>query len=114
MLENGKQLSAEHKAAIAAGADGLLIEVHPNPELAYSDGEQSLTFDQFTKLVPPCNLMLSVAKKDKWSQDALKIYRFAKPFFKKSELKIKFWPGKHSFKKKMRNEAYNFLVEKLK
>ena len=71
-------------------------------------------FDQFTKLVPPCNLMLSVAKKDKWSQDALKIYRFAKPFFKKSELKIKFWPGKHSFKKKMRNEAYNFLVEKLK
>ena len=30
------------KAAIAAGADGLIIEVHPNPEEAYSDGEESL------------------------------------------------------------------------
>ncbi len=30
------------KAAIAAGADGLIIEVHPNPEEAFSDGEQSL------------------------------------------------------------------------
>ncbi len=32
-------------AAVAAGADGLLIEVHPNPERAKSDGPQSLTFD---------------------------------------------------------------------
>ena len=30
------------KAAVAAGADGLIIEVHPNPEEAFSDGEQSL------------------------------------------------------------------------
>jgi 3-deoxy-7-phosphoheptulonate synthase len=35
------------KAAIAAGADGLMIEVHPNPEIAYSDGAQSLMPDQF-------------------------------------------------------------------
>ncbi len=34
-------------AAIAAGADGLIIEVHPDPASAMSDGEQSLTFDQF-------------------------------------------------------------------
>ena len=32
-------------AAIAAGADGLLVEVHPNPERARSDGPQSLTFE---------------------------------------------------------------------
>ncbi|MBI2173695.1 MAG: 3-deoxy-7-phosphoheptulonate synthase [Candidatus Omnitrophica bacterium] len=40
------------KAAIAAGADGLLIEVHPNPEVALSDGPQSLlpkTFGQLMK-----------------------------------------------------------------
>ena len=35
------------KAAIAAGADGVMIEVHNDPEHALSDGPQSLTFDQF-------------------------------------------------------------------
>lgn len=39
------------KAAVAAGADGLLIEVHSNPEEAYSDGEESLRPDQFRKLM---------------------------------------------------------------
>jgi 3-deoxy-7-phosphoheptulonate synthase len=39
------------KAALASGADGLMIEVHPNPEEAWSDGPQSLTPDQFTKLM---------------------------------------------------------------
>jgi len=39
------------KASIAAGADGLLIEVHVNPEEALSDGEQSLRPDYFKKLM---------------------------------------------------------------
>jgi 3-deoxy-7-phosphoheptulonate synthase len=39
------------KAAIAAGADGLIIEVHPKPEEALSDGPQSLLPDQFDKLM---------------------------------------------------------------
>jgi 3-deoxy-7-phosphoheptulonate synthase len=38
-------------AAIAAGADGLLIEVHPHPASAASDGQQSLTFGQFEALM---------------------------------------------------------------
>jgi len=38
-------------AAIAAGADGLLIEVHPNPESALADGPQSLNFDGFHLLM---------------------------------------------------------------
>ncbi len=37
------------RAAIAAGADGLIIEVHPQPEKAMSDGAQSLTPDQFSE-----------------------------------------------------------------
>ncbi|MCA9256725.1 MAG: hypothetical protein KDA33_13845, partial [Phycisphaerales bacterium] len=36
---------------LAAGADGLLIEVHPNPETALSDGAQSLTIEQFEALM---------------------------------------------------------------
>ncbi len=39
-------------AAVAAGADGLIIEVHNNPEKALCDGAQSLTPEQFTALVP--------------------------------------------------------------
>ncbi|MBI3243909.1 MAG: 3-deoxy-7-phosphoheptulonate synthase [Chloroflexi bacterium] len=40
------------RAALAAGADGLLVEVHPQPALALSDGQQSLATDQFADLVP--------------------------------------------------------------
>lgn len=39
------------KAAIAAGADGLMIEVHPNPECALSDGPQSLNPQEFAALM---------------------------------------------------------------
>ena len=39
------------KAAVAAGADGLMIEVHPCPACAMSDGPQSLTFEQFDRLM---------------------------------------------------------------
>jgi 3-deoxy-7-phosphoheptulonate synthase len=39
-------------ASIAAGTDGLLIEVHPNPDEALKDGAQSLTIDQFNDLMP--------------------------------------------------------------
>ena len=39
------------RAAVAAGPDGLIVEVHPNPPKAMSDGAQSLYPDQFTKLV---------------------------------------------------------------
>jgi len=38
-------------AAVAAGADGLIVEVHPEPETAVSDGEQSLTFSEFGALM---------------------------------------------------------------
>lgn len=38
-------------AAIAAGADGLMIEVHPNPQEAWSDGAQSLTPERFARLM---------------------------------------------------------------
>jgi 3-deoxy-7-phosphoheptulonate synthase len=37
-------------AAVAVGADGIMVEVHPNPDDAMSDGEQSLTFDQFASM----------------------------------------------------------------
>ena len=39
------------KASIACGADGLIVEVHPSPDHALSDGPQSLTFDNFKKLM---------------------------------------------------------------
>jgi 3-deoxy-7-phosphoheptulonate synthase len=41
-------------AAVAAGADGLIVEVHPDPETALSDGYQSLNFAQFEELMQLC------------------------------------------------------------
>ena len=45
------------KAAVAAGADGLLIEVHPNPKEALVDGLQSLTPSDFTRLMDELKLI---------------------------------------------------------
>jgi 3-deoxy-7-phosphoheptulonate synthase len=48
------------KAALAAGSDGLIIEVHPDPAQALSDGQQSLTPDEFAALM----LDLGFARKE--------------------------------------------------
>jgi 3-deoxy-7-phosphoheptulonate synthase len=39
------------KAAVAAGTDALMVEVHPDPKRAWSDGAQSLTFEKFQQLM---------------------------------------------------------------
>jgi 3-deoxy-7-phosphoheptulonate synthase len=39
------------RIAVAAGADGLLVEVHPHPEKAWSDGDQSLDFADFEEMM---------------------------------------------------------------
>ncbi|UOF90501.1 3-deoxy-7-phosphoheptulonate synthase [Fodinisporobacter ferrooxydans] len=46
-----RYVPAMSKASIAAGADGLILEVHPNPAKAMSDGPQSLTLEQFDQLM---------------------------------------------------------------
>jgi 3-deoxy-7-phosphoheptulonate synthase len=43
------------RAAVAAGADGLLVEVHPDPDRAASDGAQTLRPEQFTQLMQQAN-----------------------------------------------------------
>lgn len=48
------------RGAVAMGADGLLIEVHPNPAEALSDGQQQVDFDAFAKLMEAIKPMLSV------------------------------------------------------
>ena len=51
------------KAAVAAGADGLIIEVHPKPEKALSDGQQSLALPEFNALLADLKPWLSTAGK---------------------------------------------------
>lgn len=48
---NWKLIESLSLASIAAGADGLIIEVHDNPECAWSDGDQSLKPDKYASLV---------------------------------------------------------------
>lgn len=56
-----KYVPSMAKAAVACGADGLMIEVHNNPACALSDGPQSLNFEKFSKLTdelrPFCQLV---------------------------------------------------------
>lgn len=46
-----RYVSAMSMAAIAAGADGLILEAHQSPETALSDGQQSITPDEFEQLM---------------------------------------------------------------
>lgn len=55
-----KMVEPMSKAAIAAGADGLEIEVHTSPEDAWSDGAQSLKPDNFAHLVKVVNKIASI------------------------------------------------------
>jgi 3-deoxy-7-phosphoheptulonate synthase len=52
------------RAAVAAGADALIIEVHTNPEEAVSDGEQSLTPGQFEKLMKELRLVAAAVGRE--------------------------------------------------
>jgi 3-deoxy-7-phosphoheptulonate synthase len=47
-------VTAMARAAIAAGADGLIVEVHPDPEKAMSDGYQTLNPEAFKRLISEC------------------------------------------------------------
>ena len=53
-------ISPVAKAAIVAGAHGLIIEVHPNPEKALSDGPQTLNFKNFKQLMKDIQVLVSV------------------------------------------------------
>ena len=48
---NWKYVEAVSLAAVAAGADGLIIEVHDHPDEAWSDGAQSLKPEKFAQLI---------------------------------------------------------------
>jgi 3-deoxy-7-phosphoheptulonate synthase len=48
-------------AAIAAGADGLIVEVHPDPECALSDGDQSLAPPAFAEMMEQLALFATAA-----------------------------------------------------
>ncbi len=51
------------RAAVAAGADGLLVEVHPDPDRAMYDGAQSLTLEQFDKLLDQLRIIASAVER---------------------------------------------------
>ncbi|MCM1264898.1 MAG: 3-deoxy-7-phosphoheptulonate synthase [Candidatus Gastranaerophilales bacterium] len=52
------------KAAIVAGADGIMMEVHNNPDKAYSDGAQSLTISQFKSLMKHLSRLMEVLEEE--------------------------------------------------
>ena len=57
------QVAPMARAAVAAGADGLIVEVHQDPENALSDGAQSLFPEQFTQLMSELNIIAQAVGK---------------------------------------------------
>lgn len=57
------------KAAIVAGADGIMMEVHNNPDKAYSDGAQSLTIPQFKKLMKHLSKLIEVLESEEFYEE---------------------------------------------
>jgi 3-deoxy-7-phosphoheptulonate synthase len=51
------------RAAVAVGADGLLVDVHPYPERALCDGPQALLFDMFRDLVAQARVIAEIVKR---------------------------------------------------
>jgi 3-deoxy-7-phosphoheptulonate synthase len=51
-------------ASVAAGADGLIIEVHPDPQNAASDGYQTLDFKQFGETMGRCRKIAAALGRD--------------------------------------------------
>jgi 3-deoxy-7-phosphoheptulonate synthase len=58
------------RAAVAIGADGLIVEVHPNPEKAVSDGAQSLTLDDFRGMMRQLRPYLDLWKEARLAETA--------------------------------------------
>lgn len=52
-----RYVSSMARAAVAAGADGIMVEIHPNPDQALSDGPQSLNFEEFGLLMNRCRII---------------------------------------------------------
>ena len=53
-----RDLAKEIYVEVAAGADGLLVEIHPSPAHALSDGDLALNFDQFADLMRSIKTLL--------------------------------------------------------
>lgn len=56
------------RAGVAIGADGLIVEVHPQPEKAMSDGAQSLNFDQFANMMQDLTPYITLWKQARFSE----------------------------------------------
>ena len=57
-------VAAMCKGAVAMGADALLIEVHPNPAEAWSDGAQQVSFGMFAKLMKELKPFIAAAGRE--------------------------------------------------
>jgi 3-deoxy-7-phosphoheptulonate synthase len=61
------------RAGVAVGADGLIVEVHPNPEKAVSDGAQSLTLEQFATMMRDLKPYIALWKEARIAETAVAV-----------------------------------------
>lgn len=69
--------------------------------------------EDVVRLVEPSSLLISATDDDKWSKGATNVYTYAKSAFKRGDLELMVYPGKHIFTLAMRKYAYQFLEKHL-
>jgi 3-deoxy-7-phosphoheptulonate synthase len=63
-------VTAVARAGVAVGSDGLIVEMHPNPEKAWSDGAQSLTPKQFADMMVELKPYIALWQKSRAAEAA--------------------------------------------
>ena len=89
--------------------DSLRPDVGIQAEFCVPDIMTYGDIEDIVRMIEPNSLFISATDDDKWSRGAQATYDYAKPFFKKGELKLRVWKSGHVFTAEMREEAYRFL-----
>jgi 3-deoxy-7-phosphoheptulonate synthase len=61
------------RVAVAAGADGLIVEVHPNPDKAWSDADQTLSFAEFDQMMASLDPYLALRQVRVGEDDSIRV-----------------------------------------
>jgi dienelactone hydrolase len=110
----------DERISVSVSNCGCLPYRHPardkasfQMEFCVPDMANHFDIEDIVAALPPCSLLLSVTKEDKWCKGFEQIYEYAKPFFTESELALQVNEGGHIFTKEMRENAYAFLIKHL-
>lgn len=101
------------RAALACGADGIMVEVHPEPERALSDGPQSLRIEQFRKLMRDLEVISVLVGRELKKRDilVLEFQKFHAPSSNPEKPRVAFLGEQGSFSSQVARRSFGVQAE---